>query len=388
MNRTTDYLIVGAGVVGTSLAFHLATRRPGRITLLDKGHVAEGGSGRSSALIRMHYSFPAEVRLAVKSLEIFEHWREIVGFPGDFRRTGFVRIVEPGEIERLRLNVAMQRECGADARVVSRQELKEIEPDWNVDDVPAAAYEPGSGYGDGAGVAGDFLAAARDRGVEYLPQTRVLGLRAEGGRIRGVSTDKGDIDAPLVALATGAWTRPLVRELGVDLPIETEYHEVVVLKNPPGMKPGGCACIDSITQTYFRSEGRDMTLVGAFYGPRGPDPDAYPQVAGEETVAAMVEAASRRVPALAEAGIVRAITGVYDMSPDARPLLGEVPGVAALHVLAGFSGMGFKISPAVGLTMSELILDGRSRTVDISDFRPARFAEGRPIRAAHEYQAD
>lgn len=388
MSRTTDYLIIGAGVIGTSVAFHLAKRRPGRITLIDKGHVADGGSGRSSALIRMHYSFPPEVRLAVKSLEIFAGWKEIVGFPGDFRRTGFVRIVEAGEIERLRLNVAMQRECGADARVISREELKEIEPDWNVADVPAAAYEPGSGYGDGAGVANDFLAAARDRGVQYLPQTRVLGLRAEGGRIHGVATDKGDIDAPLVVAATGPWTRPLVREVGVDLPIETEYHEVLVLKNSPAMKPGGCACIDSITQTYFRSEGRDLTLVGAFYGPRGADPDSFPQVAGDETVAGMVEAAARRVPALEEAGIVRAITGVYDMSPDARPLMGEVPGVAGLHVLAGFSGMGFKISPAVGLTMSELILDGRSRAVDISDFRPGRFAEGKPIQAQHEYQAD
>jgi glycine/D-amino acid oxidase-like deaminating enzyme len=388
MDRTTDYLIIGAGVIGTSVAFHLARRKPGRITLIDKGHVADGGSGRSSALIRMHYSFPPEVRLAVKSLEIFEGWKEIVGFPGDFRRTGFVRIVEPGEIERLRRNVAMQRECGADARVISREELKEIEPDWSVEDVPAAAYEPGSGYGDGAGVANDFLAAARDMGVQYLPQTRVLGLRAQGGRIQGVSTDKGAIDAPRVVAATGPWTRPLVREVGVDLPLETEYHEVIVLKNAPGMKPGGCACIDSITQTYFRSEGRDLTLVGAFYGPRGADPDAFPQAAGDDTAAGMVEAAARRLPALEEAGIARAITGVYDMSPDARPLMGEVPGVAGLHVAAGFSGMGFKISPAVGLTLSELILDGRSRTVDIADFRPGRFAEGKPIRAEHEYQAD
>jgi len=388
MKRTADILVLGAGVIGTSIAFHLARRKPGRILVLDKGAVAQGGSGRSSALIRMHYSFPPEVRLAVKSLEIFQNWREYVGFPGDYRRTGFVRIVHPGEMERLRANVAMQRECGATARVVTAGELREIEPDWNFDDVEAAAYEPDSGYGDGAGVATDFLAAARDLGVEYRSQTRVTALRAGGGRIRGVDTDQGEIDAPLVISAVGPWTRPLVQGIGVDLPIETEYHQVAILKNPPRLKQGSCACIDSVLQLYYRSEGRDMTLVGGFYGPRGMDPDRIPDAASGESLAEMAEGICRRIPALEDGGLVRGINGVYDMSPDARPLLGEIGAARGLHVAVGFSGMGFKISPAVGLAMSELILDGGGKTIDIGDFRPDRFAAGKPIKARFEYQDD
>lgn len=131
-----------------------------------------------------------------------------------------------------------------------------------------------------------------------------------------------------------------------------------------------------------------MTLVGAFYGPRGVDPDDFEQAASDESLAEMAVGASRRIPALEEGGVVRGITGVYDMSPDARPLLGEVPGIRGLHVAAGFSGMGFKISPAVGLAMSELVLDGRGATIDIGDFRPGRFAEGRPIKAEYEYEDD
>ena len=387
--HTADFLILGAGVMGASLAFHLARRKPGRILVIDKAAVGQGGSGRSSALVRMHYSFPPEVRLAVKSLEIFQNWREIVGFPGDFRRTGFVRIVPEGEIDRLRANVAMQCDNGARTRVVGAQELKEIEPDWNVDDVAAAAYEPDSGYGDGAGVATDFLSAARDMGVEYRSQTRVGALRVEGGRVRGVVTESGEgIEAPVVVSAVGPWSRPLFRAVGVDLPVDTEYHQVAILKNPPRMRPGGCACIDSLLQLYYRSEGRDMTLVGGFYGPRGVDADEFPQAASDESIAEMAVGIARRIPALEEGGVVRAITGVYDMSPDARPLLGPVPGLEGLHVMAGFSGMGFKISPAVGLAMSELLLDGRGTTVDIGDFRPARFAEGRSIKARFEYQDD
>ena len=385
---SADVVILGAGVMGASIAFHLAQRKAGRVVLLDKGEVAHGGSGRSSALVRMHYSFPPEVQLAVKSLEIFRNWPDVVGRPGDFQRTGFVRIVPEGEIERLKANVAMQREHGVNARVVDREELREIEPDWNVDDVAAAAYEPDSGYGDGAGVANDFLSRAREMGVEYRAHTGVSGFHVSEGRVRGVVTEAGTLEAPVVVAAVGPWSRPLFATAGVDLPIEPEYHEVAILKNPPAMKPRGAACIDSITATYFRSEGGGFTLVGGFYGKRGVDPDAFAETAAEDGLVELTAAASRRIPALEEAGLVRGITGVYDMTPDARPLLGEVSGIAGLHVVAGFSGMGFKISPAIGLVMSELLLDGRGKTVDIGAFRPSRFAEGQPIKARFEYRDD
>lgn len=386
--KTADIVIIGAGVMGSSIAFHLARRNPRKILVIDKDHVGRGASGRSSALIRMHYSFPPEVQLAVVSLHMFQHWREVVGEPGDFRKTGFVRIVHPNESERLKLNVEMQRKLGVNVQLISRAELKELEPDWEVDEVNLAAYEPDSGYGDGAGVANDFLSRARDQGVAYLPKTQVTALRADAGRVRGVATDHGEIAAPVVVTATGPWTRPLLQNAGCDLPIEAEYHQVAILKNAPGMKGGGCACIDSVTATYFRSDAQDKFLVGDFYGQRGVDPDNFPQRAAADQMEEIIERACRRVPKLENAEVMRGVTGVYDMTPDSRPILGEVPGIDGLYVCAGFSGMGFKISPAIGLVMSELLLDGRGKTVDISAFRPARFAEGRPIKAEYEYKDD
>jgi glycine/D-amino acid oxidase-like deaminating enzyme len=383
--RSADYVILGAGVMGASIAFHLARRGAGRILVLDKGDVASGGSGRSSALVRMHYSFSPEVDLAVKSLEIFRSWKDYVGRDGDFRQTGFVRIVPKSDLSRLEKNVAMQRAHGVDARVVTREELARIVPDWNVDDVPLAAWEPGSGYGDGAGVANDFLERAREMGAVYRSQTRATGFRVEGGRVTGVATDRGEVSAPVVVAATGPWSRPLFAGVGFDLPVESEYHEVAILKNPPGFAGGGPACIDGITTTYFRSEVGGLTLVGDFWGKRGVDPDAFSQSASTDSLASLVERAARRVPALAEAEIWRGVTGVYDVSPDFRPLLGETPGIRGLYVVAGFSGMGFKISPAIGLVVSELLLEGIARTVDISAFAPDRFAKGRPIKAQWEY---
>ncbi|HTZ84649.1 MAG TPA: FAD-binding oxidoreductase [Candidatus Acidoferrales bacterium] len=386
--KTADFVIVGAGVMGASIAFHLANRKCGRIVVLDRDHVGRGGSGRSSALVRMHYSFPAEVKLALISLQMFQNWSEIVGAPGDFRKTGFVRIVHPNETGRLKLNVEMQRALGARVELIDGRQLQEIEPDWNVDDVELSAYEPDSGYGDGAGVAGDFLAAARDLGASYFSKTQATELVIEGSRVRGVVTPQGTISCPVVIVAAGPWTRPLISQAGYDVPIECEYHQVAILRNAPRMKGGGCACIDSVTATYFRSDAHDKFLVGDFYGKRPVDPDNFPQRASDESLEEIIDRACRRIPKLEGAEVMRGVTGVYDMTPDSRPLLGEIPAVAGLHICAGFSGMGFKISPAIGLVMSELLLDREGKSVDITAFRPSRFAENRPIKAECEYVDD
>jgi len=385
--KNADFIILGAGVMGASIAFHLARRSAGRIAVLDKDHAGSGGSGRSSALVRMHYSFPPEVQLALISLKVFQHWRDIVGEPGEFRKTGFVRIVHPGESEALKQNVAMQKELGANVQLIDRHQLQNLEPDWQLDDVELAAYEPDSGYGDGNVVANDFLRRARDSGAAYLSKTRATSFLIEAGRIRGVRTDQGDIHAPTVIAATGPWTRPLFQSTGFDPPIENEFHQVAILKNAPSMKPGA-ACIDSVTATYFRSDANDKFLVGDFYGSRPIDPDNFPQRPSETDLEGIIDRAARRLPKLESAEVMRGVTGVYDVTPDSRPLLGTVPTVEGLFLCAGFSGMGFKLSPAIGLVMSELILDGKATTVDITPFSPARFQEDRPIKADFEYKDD
>src|SRR5262245_54182944 len=205
-DRTADFLVIGSGVIGASIAFHLVKRRAGRVLVLDQGLAAQGGSSRSSALVRMHYTLRQEVELAQRSLEIFTHWEDYVGRPGCFKKVGFVRLVPEHETESLARNVEMQRALGVETRLVSAQELREIEPDWSVDDVRVAAYEPDSGYGDGAVTANDLLARAKELGAEFLPRTRVEAFAVEAGSIRGVRTDRGELSAPLVVAATGPWS--------------------------------------------------------------------------------------------------------------------------------------------------------------------------------------
>jgi sarcosine oxidase, subunit beta len=412
---SADVVIVGAGVIGAATAFHLSLLGAGDVLVLDRATAGSGMSCRSSALVRMHYTFGPEVELAVRSDAMFGAWPDLTGRPGCVRRTGFVRIVSPGEEAALRANVAMQRALGARAEVIDAAGLKEVAPGLRADDVECAAWEPNGGYGDGAVVAGDMLAAARARGVRYRPHSPVASLLTDGGRVIGVElagrgsasgganrdgADRGGIAASragqsggdreyagTVVLAAGVWAPPLLRTAGVVLPIETELHRVAVLAHGAG-QGAPVACIDSTTQTYFRPEaGRSMTLVGAFAGQRGANPDAV-AAAADECLAPLAQAASRRVPALEDAGIVRGVTGVYDMTPDARPLLGRLPGLDGLIVAAGFSGMGFKIAPAVGEGIAGLIAGAPAGSVDLAPFRPDRLSEGRPIEPPNPYSDD
>jgi sarcosine oxidase, subunit beta len=386
---TADVIIVGAGVIGAATALQLSLLGVRDVLVVDRATVGSGMTCRSSALVRMHYTFPAEVELAVRSDGMFRAWPELTGRPSCIRRTGFARIVLPGEESALRANVEMQRALGARAEVIDASGLKELAPGFSVDDISSVAWEPDGGYGDGAVVAGDLLAAARARGVRYRPNCTVRSLLRDGDRVTGVGVGSDGCEhAGTVILAAGVWSPALAQTAGVRLPIETELHKVAVLAHGPA---GGTpiACIDSVTQTYFRPEAAGaMTLVGSFVGPRGTDPDRAPGSAAAEELAPQVQAVSHRVPSLAEAGIAGGVTGVYDMTPDARPLLGPVPGLDGLIVAAGLSGMGFKIAPAVGESIAGLIAGPPPGSVDVAPFRPSRFDEGAPIEAPNPYSDD
>ncbi|MFI5352038.1 MAG: NAD(P)/FAD-dependent oxidoreductase [Candidatus Binatales bacterium] len=384
--KNPDVIVIGAGVVGCSLAFHLA-RDGAKVAVLDKGRICAGMSARSGALVRMHYTFGPEAALAWKSFGYFTHWPEIIGPPGcGFVRTGFAIVVAAENVDRLRSNVAMLQRIGVDTRTIDPKQLREIEPEANVEDVAMAAYEPQSGYADPVATTLSLANAAQRAGVEFILDTPVAAIETRGGRVSGVTDALGRRhEAGAVCVVAGPWTDRLIAPLGGEIGIKAERAQIAFFKRPAAMRH--CVYIDTIAGGYFRPQGDDLTLagLGAWRPESEADPDRFRETNDAGFIEAVRERLAQRLPRMAGAPYERGHAGIYDMSPDGRAVLGAIPGVDGLFVAAGFSGTGFKTAPAVGAAMAELILTGGSKTVDLSPFGFGRFAAGQPIRNANEY---
>ncbi len=381
-------LVIGAGVMGSSIAFNLARMGAGEVVVLEKKHVAAGNTAKSSGLVRLHYTNEPEARLAYFSYLWFRHWGDMVGGHCGFVSTGFLRIVHPADIERLKANVAMLQRIGIDTYLVGPQEIAELEPRFANRDIELAAYEPDSGYADPPATAYSFMTAARELGAQLRQGVTVHRIVLRENRAVGVETDQGLLEGDAVVVATNAWTPRLLEASGLklDLTIVPERHRVGVVGWPEPMGKPHLTCIDGVQNMYFRPETGDLTLVGTGAAQPGVDPDNHDEGVEPSFMEEVAEKISYRLPKLVEGQARRGIAGVYDMSPDSKPLLGPMPGIEGLYMAAGFSGTGFKLSPAVGVAMAELVVTGKAQTVDIYPFRLTRFAEGKPLVGEHEYK--
>lgn len=385
MTETADVIVVGAGVQGASLAFHLA-RRGARVLVLERSAIAAGATGRSSGFVRMHYDLESDVRLAWASFPYFLDWQNLVG-AGDcsFVRTGFLQIMS-GELEsQMRANVEMMQRVGIDTRIVGRDEIIRLVPGATTDDIGIAAYEPRSGYADPSGTAAGFLEAARTLGARYVGACQVSAVKVVGEAVAGVETNHGSFAAPVVVDVAGAWAAGLAGTVGLDVPVQAWRHDTVYFGLPAGRSPNFPVVIDEVSQVYFRPEGHDLMLVGLEAGNEiGGSPDRAHVAASPAIIEDVVERLCRRLPWMTN-GTLRTSHGGQDgITPDQRPIIGQA-GPAGFYLACGFSGTGFKTAPAIGASLAELILDGRATTADISAYSLERFAAGRPLVGEHAY---
>ena len=252
MADTADVVVVGGGVNGASIAWALASRGVKRVVLCEQGALASGASGRSSALVRMHYTNEWDARLAFASFPIFRHWPDIMGGPPVFTHTGFVNVVAPPYADNLRKNVAMLRAIGVNTVALSPKELKGLEPSASVDDIGAAAYEPDSGYANPAETVEGFRRRAQELGARIMQWTSVTKILRRESRVAGVETSAGRIDAGAVVVAAGAWAPRLCREIGLDLPARPKGIDTVLVTRPPELARPHLIFIDNVLGTYFR----------------------------------------------------------------------------------------------------------------------------------------
>jgi sarcosine oxidase subunit beta len=375
-----EFVVIGGGIMGASIAWNLARRGAGRVLLLERATIAAGASGRTGALLRRHYSNHWEAMLAHLSWGTYRDWANIVGGDCGFVPQGLIVTVDTSagheaNVERLHQNVAMQRSLGVDARVISPVELVELQPYARAEDITAAAYEADSGYVDSIAATRSMAQAAARAGAEIHERCAVTSIECHGDRMTAVHTSLGRILTDRVIAAIGPWTPPLLAPLGVDIPITALRVQVAIVQRPLDLEPDHFVYIDTAAGMFCRPWGPGRTLVGVGGGDQhdAVDPDRYEERNDTDYAEKAIAAMACRIPAAGRSTYLHGHAGLYDMTPDAHPIIGEA-GPKGLYVACGFSGAGFKKGPAVGQCLAELVLDGRSSTVDLSPFALSRFA--------------
>ncbi len=314
MHETADVIVIGAGVNGASLAYHLALLGVRRVIVLEKKVAATGATGLSSGLVRMHYTNEVEARLALSSYAYFRNWSDMIGGECGFTETGFIRTVAPRNTEKLRANVAMLQGIGVETYLITTDELHDLAPNIWAEDILLAAYEPHSGYADPTATTLSLLDAARQRGVQLRQQVEVQGFLTQGERILGVQTSEGVIEAGTVACATGGWTMELLQKLGLKFPVWNIRHQVAILQRPGDAQADHMTYIDGVLDVYYRPDSPGLTLVGGGAMEPGVNPDHFEQNADASFVEEIAEKVSRRMPALENATYMHGWAGIFAVS--------------------------------------------------------------------------
>jgi sarcosine oxidase subunit beta len=373
-------VVVGGGVVGASALFHLCALGLRRVVLCERRQPGAGASGASGAFIQLHFCRnAAEARLTLASLPYFQRWDDLVGAGScGFVPAGYLRLEPPERAEELRARVAMLRALGVETSAIAPEDVARLAPYLRLDGVAVAAYEPGSGYADAGGTIAGFLEAARRLGGEVRAGTMVTGVRVGGGAVRGVETTGGPIAAPLVVLAAGAWSGPLLTGVGLDVPLTGALTQWIGFARPAAAPAPMLTVGDGVSQSYFRADGPDAArlLVGLGGLARRPldDPDADEGPIPPDIVALAHERLAARLVGAEAARPAGGRTGPITLTPDDLPIIDRHPEIAGLYYFAGDCGSSFKTAPAIGRALAEWATLGAPRDADLAAFRLGRFA--------------
>jgi sarcosine oxidase subunit beta len=371
-----DFIIIGGGVMGASTAYHLAARGFKKVLLLEKGEFfGQGATGRCAGGVRYQFATEINIRLSIESLPMLERFESEMHQAIDYRKCGYLFILtNDKDVAAFRRNVALQNQLGVQTEWLSGDEVRKRLPLMRLDDVIAGTFNPQDGLVDPNGVVMGYVSGAQHLGATALTNTSVIGMHVKDGVIKGVKTPAGDYFAPVVVDATGPWAGLTSQMAGVQVPITPVRRQWLTTSPLPEIPDDFPFVLDFARSLYFHREGPGL-LTGMSNPNETPGLDQNIDLDWELV---HMEAAIARLPLLEKAGLASNLAGLYEMTPDAHPIFGKTP-VDGFFVVAGFSGHGFMHGPIAGKLMAEIILDGRSSTLDVSMLDLSRFAEGRLI---------
>lgn len=362
--------------MGASAAYHLAARGAKDVVLLEKEEFfGQGATGRCAGGVRYQFATEVNIRLSLQSLPMLERFPEEMGQQIDYRQCGYLFLLtDEKDIAAFERNVKLQNKLGVNTVWLSGDEIRERLPQMKLADVVKGTLHDKDGLCDPNGVVMGYINAATKLGVQTINGVEVTGMQVTGGKISGVETNKGNIAAPIVLNAAGPWAGLLGKMAGVEIPIEPIRRQMLTTTPLPEIPADFPFVIDFAQSLYFHREG-DGLLTGMSNPSEKP---GYDQNVDLDWELVNLEKAAERLPLLEKAGMASHWAGLYEVTPDAHPIFGKTP-VEGFYVVAGFSGHGFMHGPIAGKLMSEIILDGKARTVDVSLLDLARFSEGRLI---------
>jgi len=377
MKRTADVVIVGGGCMGASVAYHLTRRGVTDIVLVEREQMlGTGSTGRNAGGVRHQFSNAANIRLSIESIAFLERFADEVGHPVDLHQDGYLFLLSsPSSVETFRRNVALQRSLGVDVEWLDAAAAARLAPGLNADGVTAATFCQRDGVADPNGVTMGFAKAAQAAGVSVERDTEVTAIRVDSGRVAAVETTRGTIETRIVVNAAGPWARQIGRMVGprgIVVPVDPFRRHIFIAaaSNQPGAWPSSrILVIDFETTFYFHREG-----AGLLFGMGDPgETPTFDTTVQWDFLPQVIDVAVKRLPALADASISHAWAGLYEVTPDANPLIGPAHEVGGFFLINGFSGHGFQHSPAAGRILADVIV-GRDPQFDLTPFALERFA--------------
>lgn len=375
--NAADILIIGGGVMGASTLYHLAARGQKNVILLEKEEVfGQGATGRCAGGVRYQFSTEINVRLSLESLPMLERFKAEIGQEIDYRPCGYL-IVCTNEKDRaaFKHNVEMQNRLGVPTEWLDGEEVRRRLPLFNFKDALGATFNQKDGLADPNSVVAGYINAARKLGARAFNKVEVTSIRVESGKVTGAETDQDFIAAPIIVNAAGPWSGLIGEMAGVKIPITALRRQMFTTTPLPQLPTDLPFVIDFAQSLYFHREG-----VGLLVGMSDPhEKHGFNQNVNEDFELTNLEAAVARLPLIEQAGMVSHWAGLYEETPDAHPFFGKTP-VEGFIVVGGFSGHGFMHGPVSGKLISELILDGEFKTLDVSMLDLERFEKGRLIR--------
>ena len=383
MNQFADAVIIGGGVIGTSIQFALAAKGIKNSILVEKSSLGSGSTGRSQAILRMHYSNEVTTLLAWKSLDIFKNFADITGSSSGYTQTGYLLITDIAEKASMQTNLKMMKSKGVRTEMLSKTELAEIAPSISVSENETMCFEPESGFADPNLVTNGFANKSKQMGSKILLQTLVESIDIKNCKVQSIKTKNGKIFTDTLIIAAGPWTKNLMSKLGIELPLDTVRHQVVLLKNTSPHLINHPIIGDTVNGLSVRPESNNITMIGT-----GEDeisePESFNQGVDENIVRSSFLNLSKRLDGISNSHFFGGWSGLFTITPDWHPILGKAEGIDGLYLATGFSGHGFKLSPMVGLAMSDLIVGKTSTDVDISELNLSRFAKDKQLKSRYK----